>query len=123
MVGMTIQSQVCARESNERKAWTSEARNDVVVFLAQLLGVVCAAIFLYSLGPAFGITLIGVSLAAWSYLRARTASTELEDGPGEDNRHDATVKSPSDLANSAWLRNSGTSSSVSTARPVMRQRA
>ena len=71
MVSMAIPSPVCTRESIERKPWTAEARNDVFGVLGQSLGLVCAAIFLYSLGPALGMTLIAVSLVVWSCSAAR----------------------------------------------------
>jgi len=122
MLSMAIASQVRTRESIERKPWTSEARNDVSVFLATSFGLVCAAIFLYSLGPALGMALIVVSFAVWSLLRSQIASEEEEDGAGEDFRHAIAVDSASQWANPAWQRNPGMSS-VSTARPVMRQGA
>ena len=98
--------------------WTSEAWNDVFAFLARSFGVVFVAMVLYSLGPTFGMTLIGVGLLVWSFPKNQTASTE-EEGGHEDDRHEATVKSPLDFAKPAWLRNSGTSS-VPTDRPVVR---
>ena len=122
MVSMAILGQVCVRESIERKPWNSEARNDVIAFFAQSFGVVCAAIFLYSLGPSLGMTLMVVSFAVWSFLRSQTASTDVDDGADEDYRHAAAVNSPSRFADPVWSRNSGMSS-VSSARPVLRQGA
>jgi len=87
MVAMAIQSQVSLRESVERKPWTSDDRREVLLFLAESFGLVCAALFLYSLGPGVGITLIAVSLAAWSLLRSRIASEGEGDGLGKDVRH------------------------------------
>lgn len=120
MVAMTIQNQACTRESIERKPWTSEAWNDVFVFLAQSFGVVCGAIFFYAVGPALGVTLIAVSLAVRSFLRSQTAE-------GEDKRHDdggqaVSLNSPSHCADPVWLRSSGMSFR-STALPVVRQGA
>ena len=62
MVSMAIPSQLCMREPIERKPWNCEARNDVFGFLSQSFGLVCVAVFLYSLGPALGMTLMVVSL-------------------------------------------------------------
>jgi len=122
MVSLGIQSRVCIRESVERKAWTSEDWREISVFLAQSCGLVCAAIFLYSLGPALGMTLIAVSLAVWLLLRSQIASEEEEDGINEDCGHAAAVNSPSHCANPAWLRNSRMLP-LPTARPVVRQGA
>ena len=121
MVSMVIQSQVCGRESIERKPWTSEAWNDVFLFLAQSSGIVCAAIFFYSLGPALGVTLMVVSLVVWAFLRSQTASEE-EDGPCEDSGLAVAVNSPSRCADPAGLRNGRWGMSlVTAARPVQRQ--
>jgi len=126
MLTMAIQNRVCVRESTERKPWTSEARNDVFAFLAKLFGVVCAAVFLYSLGPAVGMTLIAVILVVWSLLRSQIAFEfeEEEDSPAEDNRHAASVHSPLRCTDPTWLRNgrSGTSM-LASADPDQRQGA
>ncbi len=104
-MSMAIQSQVCARESIERKPWTSEGWREISVFVAQSFGLVCTAVFLYSLGPSLGMTLIAVSLAVWSLLRSQTASEEEEDDSNQDRGHASTVNSPSHCANPAWSRN------------------
>jgi len=128
MVSMAIPSQVCSqvctRESVERKSWTSEARNDVFGFFAQSIGLVGAAIFLYSLGPALGMTLIAVSLAVWSFLRSQTASEDEEDGSEEDVGHAAALNSPSRFADPVWMRSGrfGMSTAAAT-RPAERQGA
>jgi hypothetical protein len=122
MLSMSIQHPVYGRESSEQKPWSSEARKDVLVFLAQSLGIVGAAMFLYSLGPALSAMLIAVSLAVWSLLRSQIASEKGVDGPEDDGGQVATVNSPSHAANSAWSRNSGMSS-TSTARSLVRQGA
>jgi hypothetical protein len=125
MVSMAIPSQVCShvctRGSIERKPWNSEARNDVLGFLAQSVGLVCAAIFLYSLGPALGMTLIVVSLVVWSLLRSQIAFEEDEDRSGEDGGYAASLNS-SHCANPVWIRSDrfGTSPAAAT-RSVQRQ--
>jgi hypothetical protein len=108
------------RESVERKPWTSEDWRKSVVFLAQSFGLVCAAIFLYSLGPKLSMALIAVSVAVWSLLSSQIACEE--EGPDEESGRAVAANSPSRCADPAWLRNPGVSS-VSTARPVMQQGA
>ncbi len=124
MLTLAIRSQFCGRESVERKPWTSEDSRGVLVFLAQSLGLVCAAMFLYSLGLALGLTLIVAGLGAWSFLKSQIASAEEEDGSDEGNGHADTVDSPSRCADPACLRNGRSAApSVSAARPVQRQGA
>ncbi len=122
MVTMAIQGQVGVRESVERKPWSSEAWRDVLAFLAQVSGLVCAAVFLYSLGAALGMTLIVVSLGVWAFLKSQTASAE--DGPDEESGLVASVDSPLRRADLAWL-NSGRFAvpAAPAARPVQRQGA
>jgi hypothetical protein len=127
MVLMAIPSPVCSqvgtRESIERKPWNAEAWNDVFGFLAQSLALVCAAIFLYALGPALGMTLLAVSLVVWSLLRSQIASEE-EEGPEENGAYAATLNSPAHCANPVWMRSGrfGMSAAAAT-RPVQRQGA
>ena len=127
MVSMAISSPVCSqvgtRESIERKPWNAEAWNDVFGFLAQSLALVCAAIFLYALGPALGMTLLAVSLVVWSLLRSQIASEE-EEGPEENGAYAATLNSASRCADPVWIR--GGRFEIPTAaatRPVQRQGA
>jgi hypothetical protein len=122
MVSMAIQSQVCTRESVERKPWTSEARNDVLRFLGLSFGLVSASIFLYCLGPSLGMTLLGVSMVVCAFLRSQIASEEQDGSREEDGGNSATVDSRLRCADPAWLKNPGMPS-VTTARPVMRQGA
>jgi len=122
MLSMAIPSQFCKRESIERKPWTSEARNDVFIFLAQSFGLVCVAVFLFSLGPSLGATLIAVSIAVWSLLRSQIASEEEEDRAKGDGWHAAPVNSPLHWVDPFRLRDSDTFS-ASTNRPVTRQGA
>jgi hypothetical protein len=118
MVSMAIPSQLCMRESIERKPRTSAARNDVLGFVAQSIGLVCVAIFLYSLGPALGMTLIAVSLAVWSLLRSQIACEE------EDTEQAAALQhSPSDYANPVWMKNRFAMSTAAATRPAQRQGA
>ena len=72
MVAMAIQSQVSLRESVERKPWTSEDGREVVLFVAQSFGLICAAVLLYSVGPALGITFLVATVGVWSLLRKLT---------------------------------------------------
>ena len=128
MSSMAMQSQVCGRELIERKLWTSAGWREISVFIVQSVGLVCAAIFLYSLGPALGMTLTAVSVAVWLFLRSQIASDEEdgldEDGLDEDRRHAGTVYSPSNCANPAWLRNGRLGMCVESAtRSVQRQGA
>ena len=124
MVAMTIQNQVSARESIERKTWTSQDWHELLAFLAQSSGLVCAGVFLYSLGPALGMTLIVVSRAVWSFLRSQTASAEEEDGRHEDDWQVAGVNSASHGAGPVWMRSSRFGmSTAAVARPVQRQGA
>lgn len=125
MVSMAIPSQVgsqvCMRESIERKPWTSEAWNDVFGFFAQSLGFVCAAIFVYSLGPALGMALIAVSLAVWSLLRSQIASEEGEQLE-EDGGHADSLNWPSRGADPVWMGSSRFGTSTAPAiRPAQRQ--
>ena len=126
MVSMAIRSpvysQVGTRESIERKPWNAEARNDVFGFFAQSLGLVCAATFLYALGPALGMTLIAVSLAVWSLLRSQIASDEEEEGPAEEGGYDAALNWPAHCANPVWIRRDRFSAvAATTVRSVQRQ--
>jgi hypothetical protein len=120
MLSLAIPNQACRRESIVRKPWTAEARNDVLAFLVQSFGLIAAAIFVYSLGPALGMTLIAVSLAAWAFLRSQIASDE--GGSGEGGGQSATLPSSSDGADSVRLR-SGRCGTPATAaaRSVQRQ--
>jgi len=68
MATTAIQIQMCKRDTDERKVWTSSDWREILVFLAQACGMVGAAIMLYSVGPALGTALIGGSLVAWSLL-------------------------------------------------------
>ena len=115
MVAMAIPTQLRWRESIERKAWTSEARNDVFGFLAQALGLVCAAMFLYALGPVLGMTLLAVGLVVWSLLRSQIASEE--EGPDEDGGYAAMLDSPSRCADAAWSRNGRLGMAAVSAHP------
>ena len=73
MDAMAIQDQACTRESVQRRPRSSKAWREVLVLLAQSLGLVGAAVLLYCLGPVFGATLIVGSIAAWSLIRPRAA--------------------------------------------------
>ncbi|MGO9108568.1 MAG: hypothetical protein ACLP9L_04980 [Thermoguttaceae bacterium] len=123
MLSMAIPSQVCTRESIDRNPWTSAARNDVSLFIAKSFGLVCAAMFLYSLGPALAMALIVVSLAVWSLLRNQIASEE-EEGPEENSGYAATLNSSAHCANPVWVRSDrfGMPAAADT-RPVQRQGA
>ena len=124
MVSMAIQYQVCTRESVERKPWTSEARNDILRFFALSLGLVCAAMFLYCLGPALGMTLLAVSLVVCVFLRSQIASEGEEGSPDDESGHAASADSPLRCAEPAWLRTGRLGMSVESAtRPVQRQGA
>jgi hypothetical protein len=122
MATMAIHNQVGMRESIERKPWTCEDWRESLVFLAESAGLVCAAIFFYSLGPNLSMALIAVSLAVWSLLSSQIACEEEEDGLDEDSGRAMAANSPSRCADPAWLRNPG-ASSASTVRPVMQQGA
>ncbi len=63
MEAMAIQDRVCTRESVQRKPRSSKTWREVLLFLAQSLGLVGAAVLLYCLGPALGMTLIAGSFA------------------------------------------------------------
>jgi hypothetical protein len=122
MVAMSIQSPTSIRESVERKPWTSEARNDVFAFLSKASGVVCAATLLYCLGPAIGMTLVGVSIAVWSSLRSQTACTEDEGGLGGEDCRAALEHSPPHCTNPVWLRSGRVAGPTALAtRSVQRQ--
>ena len=125
MVSMAIRNQLGTRELIESKPWNSEARNDVLGFAAQGFGLVCVAIFLYSLGPALGMTLIVVSLAVWALLRSQIASEgEEEEGSCEDSVHDAGINSWSHCADPVWVRSGRFGmSTAATTRPAQRQGA
>ncbi len=121
-ISSPISSQVCTRGSIERQPWTREARNDVLGFLAQSSLLVCAAIFLYSLGPALGMTLIVVSLVVWSLLRSQMASEEEESE--KDGQYAPALNSLLHCANPVWIRGDRFASSTTAAtRPVQRQGA
>jgi hypothetical protein len=102
---MAIKHQVGTRESIERNPWTSEDWREVLVFLAQSFGLVCVAVFLYSLGPALGMALLVGSLAVWPLFRNQPASEKEKDGLGEKDGHAANVNSPSRRACPIPLRN------------------
>ena len=96
-----------------------EARNDVLGVLTQAFAVVCGAAFLYSLGPALGMTLIFASLVVWSFLRSQIASEE--ERSEEDGGYAAGLSSSSHSANPVWIGSDrfGTSAAAAT-RPVQR---
>ena len=121
-MAMALQGQVCTRESVERNPWTTEDWRQSCVFLAQSFGLVCAAIFLYSIGPALCMALIAVSLAVWLLLSSQIASEEEQDGSDEDSGHAASASSRSRCADPGWLRSPAVSPG-STTRPVIRQGA
>ena len=122
MIAMAIQGQVGVRESIERKPWTSEAWREVLVFLAQSLGLVGAAVFLYSLGVGLGMTLLIVGLGVWAFLRSQTA--EEEEAADEDSRLAAGMDSASRTSGLVWLRNSRLGlPATPAAHPVQRQGA
>ncbi len=100
MVTMAISNRVSTRESVERKPWTAQNGREICAFLAQSLGLVAAAICLYSLGLALGMTLIAVSLAVWPLLRNQIVA-EKEEGPGADDRAALSANSPSNRAHPA----------------------
>lgn len=123
MLAMTFRNQVSVRESVEHKPWTAQDWREISVFFAQSVGLVGAAILLYTLGPALGVTLIAISLAGWSLLRRQTAAgKEEDDSSGEEGGPASTTGSPSHCADPSWLRNTGMPSAPS-ARPVIRQGA
>ncbi len=124
MFAMTIQHRSGVQESIERKPWTSQDWRELSMFVAQSVGLVGAAIFLYSLGPALGMTLIAVGLAVWSSFRSQIAGDEEKDSSGEESGHASTVSSPSHCADPSWLRNGRLGmSGVADTRPVHRQGA
>ena len=86
MVARAIENPMYMRESVDRKAWTLEDGLDLFVFLTQSVGLVCAAILIYSLGPALGMALVVGGLAVWSLLGNHSASAKEEEGSDEDNR-------------------------------------
>jgi hypothetical protein len=71
MAAIAIDDQVCTRESFVRKARTSDERREVLLFLAQSLGLVGAAVLLYCLGPALGVALIAGGVATGLLPRPR----------------------------------------------------
>jgi hypothetical protein len=124
MLSMALSGQVCTRESVERKPWTAQDGREIGRFLAQSVGLVCAAIFLYSVGPACGMALAVGSLAVWSLLRSRAGAAAHEDGPDEDGGHADTVNPPARCADPAWLKNGRLGMSMAAAtHPVQRQGA
>ena len=90
MAAIAIHSQVCGRESTERKPWNSEDWRDLVVFLATACGVICIAAVLYSLGPALGTTLILGGIAVWSLARHPAASKD-ETAADQDSGYATTA--------------------------------
>lgn len=122
MFAMTLQNQVSARETLERKPWTSQDWHEISVFVAQSLRLVGAAIFLYILGPALGTALIATGVAFWSLYGSQIACQKEEDSSGGDDRNAATEDARSHCADPAWLRNPSMPS-ASTASPAIRQGA
>ena len=112
---VALQGQVLTSESVERKPWNSQDWREVVLFVAQSFGIVCAAVSLYALGPALGMAFIVGSLIVWSVVKNDSASVKEEpvtdEGCGRTN-----------CASPAWLRNLGLPT-ASAARPVIRQSA
>jgi hypothetical protein len=97
--------------------------------LGQSVGLVCAAIFLYALGPALGVTLFAVSLAVWSLLGSQIASEEEKTsgvtcGYEETRGYVATLNAVARGAEPVWMRSGrfGMSTPAAT-RPVQRQGA
>ena len=89
MVTRAIEGPMYVRESVERKPWTSEDLRDLVVFLAQSFGIVCAGVVVYFLGPALGMALIVGGLAVWSLFGNWRAPVTEEDGPAKPAAHHA----------------------------------
>jgi hypothetical protein len=73
-------------ERAERHAWTAEDSHETAEFLLQCLGVVAAAILLYKVGPAVGLSLVAGSLAIGSYLRWRQSRKRALQGGANDGR-------------------------------------
>ena len=82
----TLTSSAGAPEALGRGPWTSQDGYASLRFLVQACGIVCAGVFLYSLGPFLGAAVLGGSLAAWLKAincRAATRAKRLADAEGE----------------------------------------
>ena len=116
-----------APESITRVTWTSHDWYDLFVFVVQSCGIVCVSVFLYSLGPALGITVLAGSLVAWSKVTNHLASARAPHLADEDGEHDSPADSmrvPSGCADTARLQNNPLGASTATdSRPVIRQSA
>lgn len=85
----TLTSSAGAPRTIGRGPWTSHDGYALLRFLVQSCGIVCAGVFLYSLGPFLGLAVLGGSLAAWLKAikcRAATRAKRLADAAGEPDR-------------------------------------
>ena len=63
-------------KTNERHEWTADDSCEIGLFLAQCLGIAALAVFLYSIGPAAGLTLMACGLAIWSAHRGSASNDD-----------------------------------------------
>ena len=82
----TLTSSAGAPEAIGRGPWTSHDWYELFLWLGQSCGIVCVGVFLYSLGPILGATVLVGSLVAWSAARNHLAAANaacLADAEGE----------------------------------------
>ena len=60
-------------KTNERHEWTADDSCEIGLFLSQCLGIAVLAVFLYSIGPAAGLTLMACGLAIGLRIEVRQA--------------------------------------------------
>ena len=117
MTTITRQSSAHALEAIGRGPWTSRDWYALFLFLAQSLGIVCAGVFLYSLGPALGVGVLCGSLVVWSGVRKYFASTN-EQPLADDHSPSGRASSRCDGATPRRGESTATDS-----RPVVHQSA
>jgi hypothetical protein len=122
MVTMAIPRQTQVQESTQCRSWTFQDGLEISRFLAQSVGLMCAAIFLYSLGPTLGLAMLGGWLGVWALLRYREVSVEHKDDANGESQDAPEADSRSHCTNPVWLK-SAHLFSLATAHPVVRQGA
>jgi hypothetical protein len=87
----TIAFSAHGQEAIGRGPWTSNDSYELCVFLVRSCGIVGAAVFLYSLGPALGVAVLVGGLAAWSKITKYLARTRAQSLASEKGEYDGAA--------------------------------
>jgi hypothetical protein len=81
------------QEAIGRGPWTANDSYELCVFLVRSCGIVGAAVFLYSLGPALGVAVLVGGLAAWAKITKYLARTRAQSLGGEIDEYAGAASS------------------------------